>query len=271
MSMRKLLIFFALLLLISACLQPQISERELHRQLALARAESDSKIASLKSEVERLRKIESENKLNQDESTRLQNEIERLKNAYTSIEQEKIQLSESVSKLQSLAEDAKRLETEAREARERAEAIERERDQMKNELKKFIDIGDIGVDITPDGIRITMRENILFDSGKSDLKQTSFEMLQKLSELLIKTNAKEIRIAGHTDNVPINSPQFPSNWELSTARALSVLHQLSEKFGVPSSKLVAIGFGEHKPIAGNSTAEGRSKNRRVEIYLVPAK
>jgi len=84
---------------------------------------------------------------------------------------------------------------------------------------------------------------------------------------------KQIQVSGHTDRLPISeklAPQFPSNWELSTARAINVVRFLSEKANVPPQRLVASGYGEYHPIANNKTAAGRAKNRRIEILLTPS-
>lgn len=267
----KIVLCFISLFFAAACLKPQITQRDLNRQLALARAESEREINLLKAEIENLRKLNSQNAAAKEEVVRLQNELDRIRNAYSEIEKEKNSLETAVSKLQALSEETERLKAEASESKAKAEALEQERNEIQNELRKFIDVGGLGVEITPDGIMITMRENILFDSGKSDLKDETVELIAKVAEVLKKTDAKEIRIVGHTDNKPIRTSQFPSNWELSAARALSVLHILSDKHNVPVSKLSAVGAGEFRPIADNSTNEGRERNRRVEIYLIPEK
>ncbi len=259
----------AVLISLAACLEPQITQRELHRQLALARAQSEQELTALKAELERLRTATSEHERYSALAANLQAELDRLRSSYTDLEAQKSNMAEEVARLEALRDEAARLSTEAEAARRRAESIERERDEIRQELGRFIDLGGIGVDVTPDGVMITMRESILFDSGKADLKPSSSELLAKLAEVLGRTHAREIRIAGHTDNKPIRTPQFPSNWELSTARALSVLHRLVDDHRLPAEKLVAVGFGENRPVASNDTNEGRAKNRRVEIFLVP--
>ncbi|MBD3169325.1 MAG: OmpA family protein, partial [candidate division Zixibacteria bacterium] len=94
-------------------------------------------------------------------------------------------------------------------------------------------------------------------------------ILLKLSKILTKI-PNDIRIEGHTDNIPINTPEFPSNWELSTARATTVLRFLVESCGINPDKVSALGYGEHRPIGPNDTIENRRKNRRTDIVVLRA-
>jgi len=115
-------------------------------------------------------------------------------------------------------------------------------------------------------IRLILSEEILFDSGKSELKETAKRALLPIIEQL-KQIPNEIIIEGHTDNVPIKKGFYKTNWELSMARAYSVIKLMEEK-GIPSSRLAGIGYGENRPIADNLTAENRARNRRIEISLM---
>jgi chemotaxis protein MotB len=110
---------------------------------------------------------------------------------------------------------------------------------------------------------------VLFDSGKANLKDEAVEILSKIT-VAIRTyeqSIQMIRIEGHTDNVPINTAEFPSNWELSTARAVTVLKFLIQNQNLSPEMLSAVGYGEYHNIAGNDTAEGRAKNRRVDFVI----
>ena len=118
---------------------------------------------------------------------------------------------------------------------------------------------------------ITVPSEILFKSGKADLKEGAEEALDLIAKS-IKDSFQldlgwEIRIEGHTDNIPINNSEFPSNWELSTARAISVVRVFIENDHFLPSQLQAMGFGEYKPIVDNDSAENRKKNRRVDIKI----
>jgi chemotaxis protein MotB len=110
-------------------------------------------------------------------------------------------------------------------------------------------------------------EGALFDSGKADLKSEAIRLLDKIAPVL-KQSQRPIRVEGHTDNVPIHTKEFPSNWELSTARAVNVLRYLVEKHEIPPQIISAAGYGEYHPIVPNDTAQNRSRNRRVEIIIL---
>lgn len=139
-----------------------------------------------------------------------------------------------------------------------------------NELNKEIEkVGlsdSIQVEFTKQGIAIRMDEAVLFDLGKAELKSSSFVILEKIGALL-KRWPNSIRIEGHTDNLPIKTVQFPSNWELSSARAINVLHYLEENSRIKKTKLYPIAYGDTRPLVPNNSYENRGKNRRVEIYL----
>jgi flagellar motor protein MotB len=126
------------------------------------------------------------------------------------------------------------------------------------------------VKITKEGIRMTMEDkggaDSFFQVGKAELTPKMLHILSKMGPLIRKL-PNEVLIEGHTDNVPINSEEFPSNWELSSARALTVLHHLVEEYQVDSSRISAIGFGEFRPRAKNDTPENRARNRRVVFFI----
>ena len=119
------------------------------------------------------------------------------------------------------------------------------------------------------GLVVTFVSEVLFDSGKAKLRSDSLSKLNKVAGVLNTTVADlNIGIEGHTDNEPIKKSGWKSNWELSTARALSVLHHLSEQ-NVNEPRMSAIGYGEYRPVAPNDSKDGRQKNRRVEIVILP--
>ena len=107
---------------------------------------------------------------------------------------------------------------------------------------------------------------MLFDEGSAIIKADSKQTLDILAGEL-KKNDKQIQIEGHSDNLPIKSEKYPSNWELSSARAINILNYLMSK-GVDKTRLSAIGYADNKPVAQNDTEEGRSKNRRVDIVII---
>ena len=117
-----------------------------------------------------------------------------------------------------------------------------------------------------------MVDRVLFDSGQAQVKPAGVLVLKQVADVLNKITDKQIRIEGHTDNVPISSKlqdRFKTNWELSTARATTVVRYLIDHGGVDRQYLSAVGYADTHPIASNDTEEGRSSNRRIEIVLVP--
>jgi chemotaxis protein MotB len=129
--------------------------------------------------------------------------------------------------------------------------------------------GAVKVNMTPAGLAVVLRsagEPAMFDSAEADIKSGFMHILDRISEELIGI-PNSIRIEGHTDSLPISTERYPSNWELSSARAGSVLRYFEEK-GVDRLRLSAAGYGEFRPIASNDTIENRSKNRRVKILIL---
>lgn len=127
--------------------------------------------------------------------------------------------------------------------------------------------GAVEANISERGLVISIKDSTFFDLGKAELKPRSKQILDNIGRAL-KNLPNQIRIEGHTDNLPINTPQFPSNWELSTARATTVLRYLVEHVGLSPEKMSAVGYGEYRPLFPNDTEEHRAKNRRVDIVVL---
>jgi len=143
-------------------------------------------------------------------------------------------------------------------------------DTQKNMLMADItkvtgDIKGITIKNEPRGVVVTFSDSVLFASGAAELKPEIYSVLEKLSKLLSSVPGN-VAIEGHTDNVPIASSKYSSNWELSTARAASMLHFFIQK-GIDPAKYSIAGYAEFRPLESNATEEGRKKNRRVEIVI----
>jgi chemotaxis protein MotB len=162
--------------------------------------------------------------------------------------------------------------SEANKAREeKVREVSSTYDQLVTKMKSEIDKGQVTISELKGKLTVNMVEAILFDSGKAEVKQEGLVVLGKVIEILKTVNDKSIRIEGHTDNKPIVGPltqRYPTNWELSAARSINIARYL-QKQGIEPAKLSAAAFGEFKSVAANATAEGRAKNRRIEIVLVP--
>ena len=126
---------------------------------------------------------------------------------------------------------------------------------------------DVTVGRDKDGLVIRLSGSYLFDSGRAELKPNSLAVLDTIANEL-RAVPNDIRVDGHTDSTPIDSPRYPTNWELSTARALAVTRYLTETDGIRAGRVMAAGFGEFRPIAANDTREHRAQNRRVEIHVL---
>ncbi len=142
--------------------------------------------------------------------------------------------------------------------------------ELEDRLRKEIADEEVTVERVDRGLVITFVAEVLFNSGKADLRPNSFAKLDKVARVL-NTTVKDLSVGveGHTDNDPIKRSRWKSNWELSTARALSVLHYMEEQHSVDPMRLSATGYGEYRPLTSNGTKEGKQKNRRVEIVILP--
>lgn len=138
---------------------------------------------------------------------------------------------------------------------------------VKAAMADLIDKNVIVVRTTPQGIEVEIQTDILFSSGTSELSQEALHIMERLAVVLARF-PNPVRVEGHTDNVPIRTAVFPSNWELSAARSASVVHLLMEK-GVNPQRLAVIGVGEYRPVAPNDTVQGRNRNRRV-VLVIPS-
>ncbi|MCX5669487.1 MAG: OmpA family protein [Candidatus Omnitrophica bacterium] len=141
---------------------------------------------------------------------------------------------------------------------------------LEQKLGAEIDDKQIKLQMMEKGLVITVVGDLLFDSGKAKIRSEALPLLAKVSAILRDNMAQfNIGIEGHTDNVPIKQSGWKSNWELSTARALSVLHYLANDQGISPERLSAIGYGEYRPLVSNDSSDGRKQNRRVEIVILP--
>jgi len=146
------------------------------------------------------------------------------------------------------------------------EDIKQQIEAFQESISEAVAQGQVEIDISASGLHIRLGDNVLFAIGKARIKPGAYSILSKIAKI-ISNDTKEVYVEGHTDNVPIRTKKYPSNWELSTARAMSVMRYLHKAEGVPMAKMAAVGHGENRPIATNDTPEGRAKNRRVEIFI----
>ncbi|HXX70236.1 MAG TPA: OmpA family protein [Polyangiaceae bacterium] len=200
-----------------------------------------------------------------DESTainaQLRGELERLGKNVDAMLQEKGTLAKAL-------DDAKNRLEELRKAQAAAEARTQMFRRFIQKLKNMIDAGQLRVTTRNGRLVIQLPNDVLFDSGQTFIKPAGADALTQLAKVLVTINGRSFQVAGHTDNVPIQTARFRSNWELSASRAVEVVHFLVMR-GVAAAELSAAGYAEFDPVASNDTPDGRAKNRRIEISLQP--
>ncbi|UJR81782.1 OmpA/MotB family protein [Sandaracinus amylolyticus] len=172
------------------------------------------------------------------------------------------------SSLQSSLTETQRALEELRERERQQQARLATFRQMLERFRAMIDSGRLRVRIFRNRMVVELPDNVLFDSGEAELREQGQQTLAEVASVLRSIEGRQFQVAGHTDNVPIRSRRFPSNWELSTARAVSVARYLIEQ-GISGERISAAGYADTQPVDSNDTDAGRAHNRRIEIQLVP--
>ena len=207
---------------------------------------------------------------------KIEEELRRLQAKANDLEQRLQAEKTTVTRLQqggeALAAEKERLEKERAAKEAEIERLTRTQQELSKSLQAEIERGDITIKQVRDRLTINMVEKVLFNSGQAQVKPAGLKVLTQVSDVLKNVTDKQIRIEGHTDNVPIGvkiRDKFPTNWELSTARATTVVRFFIDRGGVSRESLEAVGFADTRPVASNDTEAGRTENRRIEIVLYP--
>jgi chemotaxis protein MotB len=253
--------------------------QQAHAQLEASQKACDAQVADLKQQVAdaQTHAQDLEQKLSDlttsdhnlqaklDESTainaQLRGELERLGKNVDSMLAEKGTMAKAL-------DDAKGRLDELRKAQAAADARAALFKQFLQKLKSMIDAGQLRVATRAGRLVIQLPNDVLFDSGQTVIKPAGKQALTQLAKVFVTVPGRSFQVAGDTDNLPIKNQRFPSNWELSTARAVEVVHFLVSQ-GVDPHVLSAAGYGEFDPVANNDTPDARAKNRRIEITLQP--
>ena len=186
---------------------------------------------------------------------------------YNKLEENYKALQEKLTACQKQVADAEKQKTELSATQQQSKATY---DQLMNQLKKEVTDGQIAIQQYENKLTLQVAEKIFFDSGKASLKPGGKEVLKKVAAVIKGLSDKMVRVEGHTDNVKITPALrriYPTNWELSAARATTVVRFLQDAGGVPPTMLMAAAFSEYSPIAPNDTPANKQKNRRIEIVL----
>ena len=206
-------------------------------------------------------------------SASAQDEIAKLKQQAAAMEAEAAKNAAERERLRlEQANLAASLDQERAAKEEEIKRLTKTQEELSRSLQDEISKGNITIQQVRDRLTINMVDRVLFDSGQAQVKPAGLKVLQQVGDILSKVSDKQIRIEGHTDNVPISAKlqsRFKSNWELSTARATTVVRHLIEKGGVDPQHLSAVGYADTHPVASNDSEEGRASNRRIEIVLYP--
>jgi chemotaxis protein MotB len=283
MSKIKLLaVIIAGLVLITGCVSSKKYDESLHNAMTLQNAKADLEEKLLATEKEltaekaarealkaEVAGLQTDNQDLQAQNASLFGLNEELNRKLAQFMQERLQaIKEKDRSITELTQE----KMQALKEKERAiEELRKTYDNLVSELNEEIKKGEIEVSQLKDKLTLSMVEKILFDSGSAEIKKNGRAVLQRVAEILMKVHDKQIRIEGHTDNVPIGpflAATFPTNWELSTARSTTVVRFLQDQ-GIDPAYLSAAGYSEYRPVDSNETDEGKAKNRRIEIVLIP--
>lgn len=177
-------------------------------------------------------------------------------------------LGQDLSKLTSTSEEDKKRIAELQKRQEAAEKRAAQFREMMNKFRSMIDAGKLQVEIRNGLMLVKLPDNILFDPGKTEIKKEGKDAIAQVTQILSGIEGRKFQVTGHTDNIPIKSARFKSNWELSTARAVEVV-KLMISDGMDPKRLSAAGYADELPVGDNATDEGRRANRRIEIVVQP--
>ena len=255
-SLRSLCFIGSVLLPLAACDKAELADL----QAQLEQAKADAATATKASETSTKASEDSTKALDEanQKISELEDEVETQAETITALEGTKGSLEGELEQKQAAIEQIKTLQ-----------------DALTKSMVEEIETGDIRVSQRGGLLVIDVSDTVLFATGEAELSERGTKVLQRLAESLVALPDEAVfQVGGHTDNQPIKSDEvkakFPTNWELSAARATNVVRFLEETCGIPGKRLVAAGFSEFRPVTSNKKPKGRAKNRRIEIALLPS-
>ena len=190
----------------------------------------------------------------------------------TQLDDAKAQLANALAENQTNQDSIAALKGQVADLEKERDTAEQMSKALENEMRSQLQSQDVTISNLQGRLTVSIVDRVMFDSGEAVLKPDGQAVMQKIASILREHPQLKIQVIGHTDNVPIRPAaraRFASNWELSTARALAAVHFLTEQAGVDPRRVGAVGYGEFRPVADNATPEGRAKNRRIAISIVP--
>lgn len=262
--MRKLLIATLSLPLMIGCVSQstfdakQAELDQLKADDAKRDADQKKKIEELQAQVDKLQKdLASSQLLNGDLSA----QVTKLGGDLKSLSAEKGNLSESLAQAQKQMEALQRQEEQERQ---RAALYHK----LVEKLKSMIDSGKLAVQVRNGKMLVKLQNDILFPAGSASVKAEGKDVLEQLAQVLASVPDRNFQVTGHTDDVPIHTAQFPSNWELSAQRAINVVKILTDA-GLDPKHVSAAGYADNDPVAPNDSPDDKQKNRRIEVVVQP--
>ena len=195
-------------------------------------------------------------------------ELDALEAAATELRTELASVVKDRSTLEASIVEMEQALRELRDRRREAEARAAEYRSLLARFRRMIDAGTLEVKVSGGRIMLQLRTDVLFPTGRSVLSEAGEDAIVEIAQVLATIEGKHFQVEGHTDNVPIRNARYPSNWELAQARALRVVKAMTAA-GMPADRISTAAFSEHRPTATNDTKEGRAKNRRIEIVMLP--
>ena len=234
----------------------------------------DDKMVEFNSALQKIDTLEKQNKTLQSDVTLARSQTDDVKKDLSNKQNELVETSAELQvrsdELEMTSDVLVETSDELSATKERAQRSSKLYSRLVKDLSSEVSTQKITIKQMKDGVVLNMPEGVLFDSGSAVVKESGVKVLSKVAKQLEDVPYQTI-IGGYTDNVPISkrlATQFPSNWELAAVRATTVARKLEDS-GIPKDRLVAVSFGETRPIASNETKEGRAQNRRIEIRLRP--
>jgi chemotaxis protein MotB len=196
----------------------------------------------------------------------------RLDQAQSNLAEARVAAAKTTAELSAVSDKLAASEQRSQQLEQEKQAAEKSHQNLETEMKSALESKDVTISQLQGKLTVNILDRIMFESGEAELKTDGETVLKKVAAVLGQHTNLMIHVVGHTDNVPIRTgarSRFSSNWELSTARATAAVRFLTEKAGMDPHRLGAVGYGEFRPVADNSTPEGRAKNRRIAIILLP--
>ncbi len=181
-------------------------------------------------------------------------------------------LSRAVADNAKLHEQLAALQKQVEDLEQQKMAVTQTAKSLEDEMRTAMESKDVTISKLQGRLTVSILDRVMFDSGAAELNPAGEAVMRKMAAFMASHPTLKIHVIGHTDNIPIRPEarsRFASNWELSSSRALAAVHFLTEHAGMDARRVGAVGYGEFRPVADNSTAEGRAKNRRIEIVILP--